>query len=1003
MPDPLPTPPGGFDSQSETMAPASSTRRDAPTRSGPTPGTTLGRYHLRRVLGKGGMGEVFEAEDLDSGRHVALKILARGLADERDLARFLREGRLAASISHPNTVYVFGTEEVDGLPIITMELASGGTLRDRVAASGPMAPSDAVDAVLQICAGLQAAEAGGVLHRDIKPSNCFIDAGGTVKVGDFGLSVSMLTRDETRLDATRAGAVIGTPAFASPEQLRGGPLDVRADIYSVSATLYYLVTGRAPFEDANLMQLLTSVAQSPPPTPRGLNTVIPAGLERVVLRGLAKKPQDRFSGYREFVAALEPFRSGAVSPATLGRRVLASVVDRFVLYAASSAAGLMAFAWLGLDNLLYLAASWWVVGTLVLSFVYFSISEGWFGASPGKALCGLRVVDAAGHQAPRARVIARSLVFAAATNVTPSIRFTVMDVEVTGTAVMDPVSQLIESAAPLVLFLILFCRARARNGYAGLHELATGTRVVAAAAAREWRPHAPRPAQPAVDAGGATRVGPYVVVGELAPRLRLGYDDRLQRHVWIRSPAPDESPVDGVRRDLARPARLRWLAGRRAAAETWDAFEAPAGEPLLETARSGRPWRVVRGWIHDLAAELAAGLGDGSLPDLALDRVWITQDGQARLLDWPAPSIRPGESSPRAAIAPDLDSAQRFVADVADFALQGRASGGDGEGRDSRLADRAPRGDRRTAPHITLPLGARATLDRLGQGGFDSAEAMALAGGHLAEGPAEVTRRRRALQLAVVAAPVVVTVVLLLILARAVTAAAAQASWMDLLDTAELLDALEARQAGAGATPAGAEELRAMRIYASQRLTVLESGDGIPAFARGLLASDEAESLRRARELVPTPTEAEIASAAPIAERLLQARRDERALDPQSMARTSALFALVFLVVVGGAGTVFALVLREGPLFRLLDIAIVTPAGARASRWRAAARALAAWMPVFTIAIALSASDMLGPTLAWTIAAAAATVFVAGAAFALFRPSRGLQDQIAGTLLVPRH
>ena len=114
-------------------------------------------------------------------------------ADDR--ARFLREGQLAASISHPHTVYIFGSEEIAGMPVISMELLPGGTLKDRVAAHGPLPPAEAVAAVLDIIGGLDAAQAAGILHRDIKPSNCFIDSDGSVKVGDFGLSISTLARD----------------------------------------------------------------------------------------------------------------------------------------------------------------------------------------------------------------------------------------------------------------------------------------------------------------------------------------------------------------------------------------------------------------------------------------------------------------------------------------------------------------------------------------------------------------------------------------------------------------------------------------------------------------------------------------------------------------------------------------------------------------------------------------------------------------------------------------
>jgi serine/threonine protein kinase len=187
-------------------------------------GRPFGGYHILRCLGKGGMGAVYEVEEIETGRRLALKVLTHALDSPQARQRFLREGRLAASINHPNSVYVFGTEEIDGLPVITMELVAGGTLQDRVKQRGPLPVAAAVDAVLQVVAGLEAAAKAGVLHRDVKPSNCFIELDGAIKVGDFGLSITTL-RQETKL--TMTGSVLGTPAYASPEQLRGDDMTVR--------------------------------------------------------------------------------------------------------------------------------------------------------------------------------------------------------------------------------------------------------------------------------------------------------------------------------------------------------------------------------------------------------------------------------------------------------------------------------------------------------------------------------------------------------------------------------------------------------------------------------------------------------------------------------------------------------------------------------------------------------------------------------------------------------
>src|SRR5262245_31330963 len=309
---------------------------DAPTRvSTSRPGTddgprlvageTWGSYRVGRLLGRGGMGEVYEAEHLDSGRRVALKALRDRFAHPEERARFLREGQLAASVSHPHTVYIFGSEEIGGTPIISMELLAGGTLKDRVALSGPLDPADAVAAVLDIIGGLDAAQAAGILHRDIKPSNCFTDLDGTVKVGDFGLSISTLARD-VRHELDTEGFQ-GTPQFAAPEQLRGEPLDVRADIYAVGATMYWLLTGKPPFEAGDLQTLVTKVTTEAPVSPRRLRPAIPAGLAAVIVRCLAKSAADRPASYAELADALRPFAPHQDSPASPAARVLAGIVD----------------------------------------------------------------------------------------------------------------------------------------------------------------------------------------------------------------------------------------------------------------------------------------------------------------------------------------------------------------------------------------------------------------------------------------------------------------------------------------------------------------------------------------------------------------------------------------------------------------------------------------------------------------------------------------------------
>ena len=377
----------------------------------PQPGDQFGHYCLARLLGQGGMGVVFEAEDLENGRRVALKILSQALDSPEARKRFLREGQIAASINHPNSVYVFGTEEIAGTPVIAMELVSGGTLRDRVAASGPLMSNEAVDAILQIIAGLEAAQQAGVLHRDVKPSNCFIDPDGTIKIGDFGLSITTAVRTESNL--TGPSSLFGTPAYSSVEQLRGEELTIRSDIYSVGVTLYYLLTGRLPFEAPNVVQLLVKVLEQRPQSPATLRTGIAGGLARAVLHCLKKDPSARFQNYDALRRALLPYAWFSPSPATLPLRFVAWMIDLLIISVPGS---IVVFTVFGSFSVLnspgHLGAKLvYSIISFLLMVSYFGFFEGLRGASFGKAICRLRVVGLDGSSLGIKKGLVRILIF----------------------------------------------------------------------------------------------------------------------------------------------------------------------------------------------------------------------------------------------------------------------------------------------------------------------------------------------------------------------------------------------------------------------------------------------------------------------------------------------------------------------------------------------------------------------------------------------------------------
>ena len=606
-------------------------------------GQLWGPYRVIRLLGRGGMGEVYEAEQLETGRRLALKVLRDTLRGDEDRARFLREGQLAASISHAHTVYIFGSEEVGGAPAITMELLSGGTLKDRVSAEGPMPPSAAVSAVLDIIGGLDAAQAAGILHRDIKPSNCFVDADGAVKVGDFGLSISTLTRD-VRHELATAGFE-GTPQFAAPEQLRGEPLDVRADIYAVGATLYYLLTGRPPLDAPDFRELVSKVASEKPPSPRVLRRDIPRGLAAVVLRCLAKAPAGRPQSYAELADLLRPYGSADDVPAPLGARFIAWIADSAIV-----SIMIWLLSVLGVDGRRdarirdHAAPTVGVVVARVGDLLPRSGRR--LGRVAGQAAHGLArdVADRIGEHAgggcalacvPRYSMCPRSLFFMGAARGRRTGRVHPTRVERWTCSL---------SLLSLLLTILLFSTARRGNGWTGVHELLSRTRVVQRNVLRPVASAAPKasPADLVPALSSLRRVGPYAVhtmVGETGGgRLFVGVDPILRRHVWIHEVPPGTPPVDATRRDVSRPGRLYWLAGRRSATENWDAFEAPRGEPFL-TAPPTSDWRQVHRALSSLATELDASAHEDRDTRLSLAHVWRRADGQLVLLDFPWPAL----------------------------------------------------------------------------------------------------------------------------------------------------------------------------------------------------------------------------------------------------------------------------------------------------------------------------------------------------------------------------
>ena len=267
-------------------------------------GTALGRYVIEDLLGRGGMGEVYRARDTELGREVALKVIAAAVDADR-LARFNREARTTALLAHPNIVTIFDVGVHDTLPFLVTELLHGETLRRRLA-QGRLDLRTAIELSLQLARGMAAAHALRIVHRDLKPENLFLSRDGVLKILDFGLaklrSEAVAGSDGTTMDLSGAGLVLGTPAYMSPEQLRGEPVDERTDIFAAGVILFEMVTGRHPFRTDSIAATIGAILRDTP-SPGG--SVSPPALERLILRCLEKDSADRYSSAADLAFSLE--------------------------------------------------------------------------------------------------------------------------------------------------------------------------------------------------------------------------------------------------------------------------------------------------------------------------------------------------------------------------------------------------------------------------------------------------------------------------------------------------------------------------------------------------------------------------------------------------------------------------------------------------------------------------------------------------------------------------
>ena len=674
----------------------------------------LGNYRLLGLLGRGGMGIVYEAEEITTGRRLALKMLGQ-MFDSPDLRmRFLREGRLAAGVNHPNSLYVFGSEVIDGLPVITMEIARGGTLKDKIKDKGPLKVSEAVDSILDVISGLESAHAEGVLHRDIKPSNCFIGNDGSVKVGDYGLSISTTAKTDTFV--TGSGSIMGTPAYASPEQLQGDPLDLRSDIYSTGATLFTLLSCQAPFDGDNAVQVVANAVNKEPKSITNIRNDIPTKLDQIISRCLSKNPNRRYADYTALRNELLPFSSLLPKPASFAARVSAGWIDFLLAFLIPYIFIMLLF---GSDELIVrplvertLYSFRYYFAFLGCGFLYFSFCEGFFGAGLGKYLKGLYVARPDGKKPGFARALLRIVIPVLCVE---GVRIPWMLALISGpewTSFQTVMYVLAANICGWIPVIIAMC-ARSENGYATIWEKVSGTQVLIKPEGAV-RPSVVVDTEFEMPVENTKQLGPFNIVKKLVPGQWLAASDPvLSRQVWLIK--RDSENLADSRKNLARPGRLRWLQSIEADNSTWDAFDATRGISFLDYLKKVKniPWSALRFWLLDLASELWKAAGDNTLPNkLCIDNIWLSSQGSAVILEKPWPYN--GNQEELYSVN-NIDSQQRFLSKIADY-----------------------------VDSTTIPIHAKGFLDNLKNGNFDKLSFLTGILQGLSDRPAEVTKGIRA-------------------------------------------------------------------------------------------------------------------------------------------------------------------------------------------------------------------------------------------------------------------
>lgn len=365
----------------------------------PLEGRRLAHHRVDALLGRGGMGAVYRGFDLALERPVAVKVLTSTHRDAK--ARFMREARAQAKVRHPNVVPIHYVGEQDDVVFLSMDLIDGAAFDDHLRAQGPLDPEEALDVIDSVCLALEAGHKQGLVHRDVKPSNILRTKDGLILLADFGLAKAydqeeLRTGERTSVPAesgtlTKVGAIVGTPAYMAPEQARGETVDHRADMYALGVTLYELITGTRPFTSDDVASLLGQHLEDTPLPPRTLRPDLSPRIDALVLRLLAKTPDERFATYAELRHAIDTARHRRAPNAPLASRALAALVDLAVLSPLFN-----------LGKLVHLEV-------VVLAIAWGAIEAIW-GTTIGKKLFALKTVDRHDEKPMALRMVVRAFV-----------------------------------------------------------------------------------------------------------------------------------------------------------------------------------------------------------------------------------------------------------------------------------------------------------------------------------------------------------------------------------------------------------------------------------------------------------------------------------------------------------------------------------------------------------------------------------------------------------------